>query len=315
MIKIYGREFSLENLKEIVEKSESISECIRGLGFAYDNSKLRKILLKELLINQIDVSHFNSKAWSKNKVKYPKIIKTCPVCQKQFETEQGHPKEKTTCSRSCSNTHFVCLRQTEESITKRSKSLIKFYGVHPDLKRMKIFSKGKNIVIFVKNCPVCGNEFKTCKHKQACCSNKCATLHRITPEYRKKLSNAMQKRIANGTHKGWASRSKIKPSYAEQYIIQLLSELNLKYDREVKVGKWFVDFAQIENKLALEIDGKQHLLPERKESDNKKDKFLVENGWKILRIQWKKITKEFRNELILNITSFFNINSKTVSSV
>jgi len=47
-------------------------------------------------------------------------------------------------------------------------------------------------------------------------------------------------------------------------------------------------------KLALEIDGKQHSYPDRKVSDEKKDSYLLNEGWKVCRIKWRKITKDFR---------------------
>ena len=90
----------------------------------------------------------------------------------------------------------------------------------------------------------------------------------------------------------------------------LLDQLNINYIHEYKVGKWFIDFAVVDKKLALEIDGKQHQFPERKASDEKKDAYLIENGWKILRIPWKKITKEVREELISKLTDFFIANNQ-----
>ena len=39
-------------------------------------------------------------------MKYLKIIKTCPICEKKFETKSGHPREKTVCSHACANTYF-----------------------------------------------------------------------------------------------------------------------------------------------------------------------------------------------------------------
>ncbi len=125
----------------------------------------------------------------------------------------------------------------------------------------------------------------------------------------------MKNSIKNGTHKGWASRDKLKPSYPEQYIIKLLNELNIITIREYKVGKWFVDFANIDKKLALEIDGKQHEYADRKASDEIKDEFLKNNGWNILRIKWKKITKEFREELIKSILKFFTEETNELSSM
>jgi len=117
---------------------------------------------------------------------------------------------------------------------------------------------------------------------------------------------AVQKRIADGTHKGWATRSKLKPSYAEQYTMSMLDSLGIKYERELKVGKWFIDFADSNKKLALEIDGKQHNLLERQASDKKKDEYLKSNGWKVLRIPWRKIDNEFRIELLCKTYTFMN---------
>ena len=39
-------------------------------------------------------------------MKYPKIIKICPICENEFETRLGHPREKTVCSHSCANTYY-----------------------------------------------------------------------------------------------------------------------------------------------------------------------------------------------------------------
>ena len=39
-------------------------------------------------------------------LKYDTITKLCPVCGESFTTQKDHPREKTTCSYACSNTHF-----------------------------------------------------------------------------------------------------------------------------------------------------------------------------------------------------------------
>lgn len=49
----------------------------------------------------LDTSHFRR---MQKRVKYPFIDKICPVCKNTFTTQSGSPKEKTTCSHSCSNT-------------------------------------------------------------------------------------------------------------------------------------------------------------------------------------------------------------------
>lgn len=101
-----------------------------------------------------------------------------------------------------------------------------------------------------------------------------------------------------GTFVGWKKRTKA-PSYAEQYFIDLFeNETIIGYERDLPFGKWFIDFAFEDLKLAIEIDGKQHEYAERKESDIKKDLFITNNGWKIFRIKWHNpINDTNRNKL------------------
>ena len=69
--------------------------------------------------------------------------------------------------------------------------------------------------------------------------------------------------------------------------------------REYSFYPYFIDFAFINEKIAIEIDGSQHLLDNRKEHDIKKDKLLLENNWKIIRITEKEVKD--------NINHVFNI--------
>lgn len=84
-------------------------------------------------------------------------------------------------------------------------------------------------------------------------------------------------------------------SYPEKLFLDALSkyELDKKYliVREYSVFPYFIDFAFINEKLAVEIDGSQHLEEERKTRDDKKDKLLIENGWSILRVSEGEVKK------------------------
>lgn len=52
-------------------------------------------------------------------------------------------------------------------------------------------------------------------------------------------------------------------------------------------------------KLDLKIDGKQHNYKERKESDKKRDKLLIEKlGINVYRIKWKSINNKKGKEYI-----------------
>lgn len=127
---------------------------------------------------------------------------------------------------------------------------------------------------------------------------------------REKLKNAQLKLIADGKHKGWSTRLGKASSYPERFFMDVLKNNNILYQRELKVDKYFIDFA-IENKrIALEIDGSQHLEIERKESDIKKDLILKEANWKVYRIPWNQINndigKEIMKEKIDNFIEFYN---------
>lgn len=76
-------------------------------------------------------------------------------------------------------------------------------------------------------------------------------------------------------------------SYPEQCFINMLSDYGFDKEyliyREYSVFPYFIDFAFIDIKLVVEVDGAQHLEPERAERDRKKDNLLLENGWSVIR--------------------------------
>ena len=100
---------------KLVKESVSKSEVCRKLNICYNGAGLKKI---QALVNEynVDISHFSHKsAINKFNRKYELIQKVCPVCGTTFETSKGHKREKTTCSHSCSNTHFALRRNKPES--------------------------------------------------------------------------------------------------------------------------------------------------------------------------------------------------------
>jgi very-short-patch-repair endonuclease len=88
-------------------------------------------------------------------------------------------------------------------------------------------------------------------------------------------------------------------SYPEKLCVEYIEKngLDKKYSivREYSVFPYFVDFAFLNEMVAVEIDGSQHLLPERKERDNKKDKLLNDLGWLVVRISEKEIKTNIEN--------------------
>jgi hypothetical protein len=95
-----------EQALELIVNSVSKSEVARKLG-KHPNQIGLRLVNKIVETYGLDISHFSHKASiSKFQRKYKVVIKDCPVCSKQFETQAGHSREKQTCSHSCSNTFF-----------------------------------------------------------------------------------------------------------------------------------------------------------------------------------------------------------------
>ena len=53
----------------------------------------------------------------------------------------------------------------------------------------------------------------------------------------------------------------------------------IKFRRQVPIGPYVADFASIERRLAVEVDGGQH----GGASDERRDRFLVARGWRVVR--------------------------------
>jgi len=260
---------NVEKFKHIVCNSNGIGEICRKYNFP-DNGKSRNIVKNYIIQYNLSVKYNYPR-------KYQIIEKHCGFCQQKFQTLLGHPKEKKTCSHKCANKMFA-KPLNENQKEKISNGIEKINKRIAEIKIRKI-------------CNVCSIDFFSQSKNQKYCSNKCSANSRKNDiDYRKKLSELAKQRVINGTHNGWNSRKII--SYPEQFFMGVLMNNNISYQHNKPVGKYFIDFAIVEKKIALEIDGKQHQYENRKKSDEIKDKFLTENGWKVYRISWKSINNE-----------------------
>lgn len=190
----------------------------------------------------------------------------------------------------------ACKLNTTEKITYNIK---KQNYICPFCKRIKFTSKS-------------GNNY----HIRFCKKNPNMEKHIITDETRLKLSNSLKLAIKDGRAKGWASSKQNKNgmSYPEIWFEKVVENENLdkNYEYNKQFFQYKIDFAWVNKKLAFEIDGEQHNLKERIESDIKKDAKLKEFGWKVLRLKWSYIynnTKEFIKIIkdFLNETGNINV--------
>jgi very-short-patch-repair endonuclease len=95
-------------------------------------------------------------------------------------------------------------------------------------------------------------------------------------------------------------------SYPERYWKDIFDEAGIDYVEQHQIHTYQLDFALVEEKIDIEIDGDQHYLDQRiVESDKRRDEYLENLGWKIIRVRWseykKLIDKQDRMDYVTNI--------------
>ena len=103
-----------------------------------------------------------------------------------------------------------------------------------------------------------------------------------------------------------AKKLRINSTDTEKYLWKYLRGRQLegsKFRRQHPIGKYIVDFINLERKIIIEVDGGQHL-------ENKKDKlrdiWLKEQGYEVLRF-WD-------NEVLTNIDGVLELIREKLSS-
>lgn len=194
-----------EKIIKLIANSKNINEIIIKLG-KKSGGGISKKIKKIILDNNIDTSHFVK--YTPKPLMFKLIEKTCPSCNKKFETQDGLKHEKKFCNKTCSNKKRILSENTKEkirnSILKRMKD-----GIHKiPIKNSKEFYTGtyKNEKKYYFNkCNFCLKEFKIdSKHKnQICCSKSCSSkLSWIKGKYKNsKFSEVQKKAYENGNQK------------------------------------------------------------------------------------------------------------------
>lgn len=76
----------------------------------------------------------------------------------------------------------------------------------------------------------------------------------------------------------------------EKRLWRVLRRLGLNVRRQVPIGRFIADFAILQDRLLIEVDGGIHDLPDKQLRDEQKDAWLKAEGYRVLR---------FRNERVL----------------
>lgn len=73
--------------------------------------------------------------------------------------------------------------------------------------------------------------------------------------------------------------------------------LNTQFNRQKPILNFIVDFYSAKAKLVIELDGSQHMEPEQRLNDIKRDKALSKLGLKVLRFDNRQVLLEIESVL------------------
>jgi very-short-patch-repair endonuclease len=110
----------------------------------------------------------------------------------------------------------------------------------------------------------------------------------------------MVKRITTRQQIKFARNLRHQQSDAERLLWGKLRGLQLnrvKFRRQHPIGKYVVDFVSLSKKLIIEIDGSQHNEEFVKEKDERRTRWLEEEGYLVLRF--------WNNDVLTNIEGIF----------
>jgi very-short-patch-repair endonuclease len=157
------------------------------------------------------------------------------------------------------------------------------YSVKDLRKKFKVQSDDVKIIL--------GNKVRTASESNKLSHKKYPERFKHTEESKKIIREKRLEFMKNNPDKTSWRLSNV--SYPEKLCIEYIEKngLDKKYSivREYSVFPYFIDFAFLNQMVAVEIDGSQHLLPERKKMDDKKDELLNNLGWLVIRISEKEI--------------------------
>ena len=86
--------------------------------------------------------------------------------------------------------------------------------------------------------------------------------------------------------------------------------MGIKFRRQVPIGPFVADFASIEHRLVVELDGGQHA---ERLSDARRDDFLAAEGWRVLRF-WNNDVMSNRDGVLESILQALALTRLTPSA-
>lgn len=118
-----------------------------------------------------------------------------------------------------------------------------------------------------------------------------AKLSKHSAETKAKLSNIRIEYLsANPDKVPYRMNHSSKISYPELYFRECFA--NTVIVAEHRVGRYSLDFANVDKKIYFEVDGEQHYVdPRIIENDKRRTLFLSEEGWTMHRVRWAEFQR------------------------
>jgi very-short-patch-repair endonuclease len=130
-------------------------------------------------------------------------------------------------------------------------------------------------------------------------------------ETKKKISEIRKKYLQDNPDKvPYKLNHSSKESYPEKYFTEVFLNEGIEVVKYFYIGVYELDFCIPDKKIDIEIDGSQHYYDDKiVESDKRRNKFLEDDGWDVIRINWsdyQKLSLDNKKEYISNLKSYIN---------
>jgi very-short-patch-repair endonuclease len=130
-------------------------------------------------------------------------------------------------------------------------------------------------------------------------------------ETKKKISEIRKKYLQENPDKvPYKLNHSSKESYPEKYFTEVFKNEGIKVTKSFHIELYELDFCILDKKIDIEVDGSQHYYDEKiVESDKRRNKFLEDDGWDIIRINWSEYQKfsfDDKKDYIYKLKSYIN---------
>lgn len=163
----------------------------------------------------------------------------------------------------------------------------------------------KNLKIHERQCPLNENRTSAVGHKGknqytygSLCSDETKKKisesqksRKLSDETKQKISESLKKFLDENPDKvPYKVNHSSKESYPESYFRECFDGLNIT--QEYRIGRYSLDFANVDKRLYFEVDGEQHYTDKKVINiDIVRTQMLEELGWHGVRCRWSTFSK------------------------